>query len=1016
MDLEKLANTEAGGPCSSCPYKCVHDLGTKGQGGDIIPKHSEKVDVVLLLDHPRKNDSYHNPIEDFDGEHPNWRMLEIMIRKTFDLPDPWSSGKTTQSVISWASTFATRCKPGLYSKLGAINTIGKDGKIIKGAGDKKANAKAIKSCSAFTYDFIQKMQPKLIMCFGKEGMASLGIDKVTEKSHRGHILPVPNIRYPDGSHPWALMVYKPGLMVSDKEMSAMSVWEVDFKKARNIIEHGYTPVLKPEMIKNYRFPKTPAEVKELCEELKTKPWLAADIEASGLSPFIKGAKFKIMAFGWGPGLSAAFFVDHPSVKYKAKDIWPYVLDLFQSRVPISGHNYKYDLLYKLGLGYIKPGDVNLKWDSMLVEFWKDENRAMEKDEAGTNSIGRGELGLKTLVWDYLPEYGGYEEGSNMKKHFEKGTEPPPQEFLEYAAMDTDMGWRITRLQMDYIAARPSEEQVAFHKCFYGTLLPAALVAVEAEAFGVAPNIKLIEEYRPRVAMELFNLRHDIETRGRTSTGIEDFSITSTNNMKVWLFGKRDKGGLQLKPTKLTAKGSASLDKEAVDDLLEKYEDIIPELREYGRYAKLGKLKSTFLEQAIEHTDLDGRIHCNMLLHGARTGRISIQDPPLQTISKKLGQLPELKPEELKRVTSLYREGVLEEPEKHLGKIDLPTYRASFMTMGECNSKCKPEDQNKIQYETLVPKSFYCAPEGYEVVGSDLSQIEVVIAACKAREYKLLRAIDAGLDIHCTVGSRVYGHNYDEFVYWTKGAGSEIPKDSLTPEQLKIRKALDVDRGASKTISFGVLYGMGIFTLMRRLSYTEAELEMSEVQLDPDNRWALQPKDESRKKRAKKIYDGFLGEFSKIQDYITECHVAAVRHYQVISELGRIRRFPILKYIIGEDGWARDSVLKRLVAACKRQAANAPIQGLASDLCLKSMCQVHYALKKIGGSVLFPVHDNIMGAVPMGKVKEAYPLFKTAMLLWPRWKYPTLIRCNLKSDFEAAEGSPSPWGEMRKLKL
>ena len=139
----------------------------------------------------------------------------------------------------------------------------------------------------------------------------------------------------------------------------------------------------------------------------------------------------------------------------------------------------------------------------------------------------------------------------------------------------------------------------------------------------------------------------------------------------------------------------------------------------------------------------------------------------------------------------------------------------------------------------------------------------------------------------------------------------------------------------------------------------------------------------------------------------------MRNFQVVSEFGRIRRFPVLKYILAERNWKSVRVLRRHVSACKRQSANAPIQGLASDMCLKSMIVIHKVLKPHGGSVLFPVHDNIIAAAPRGMKRECFDYFRVAMLEWPRWRYPDLIKCRLNSDFEVAEGVPSAWGEMKK---
>jgi len=472
--------------CDSCIYKCVKDKGHIA--GEVLPplfkaaesmgQTPEPVDVLILLDFPRRYDDTVQPLLEVDADNPTWTMLDLMIKHHFDNPASFLTCEDKRP-LTWALTFATKCKPRYYTKRGVIGSKDKKGQAIKSGGDKKANAKAVKACAPFTRDFVLKTRPKVIMSFGKDGLTSLGITCKNEKDSRGHVFSVDSIEYEDGSKPWALLTYKPAMMCNPKEISAVSVWERDFYKARNIALKGYRKLTVAEISKDYIFPKNVEEITELCGMLKSYPWVTSDIETSGLTPYVVDAKFKIMAFGWGKGQSAAFFIDHPSVDYKPEDAMAPVLDLFKSGIPISGHNYKYDTVYMAGLNYVKPEDVNLMWDTLLVEYWLDENRAMEKDENKTNSFGTGELGLKTLVWDYFTEYGGYDEAADMKEHFKNGTEPSPEDFLMYGAMDTDLQWQLTKHQMDRITNSSQREQAAFHNCFYGTLLPSARTSIEA---------------------------------------------------------------------------------------------------------------------------------------------------------------------------------------------------------------------------------------------------------------------------------------------------------------------------------------------------------------------------------------------------------------------------------------------------------------------------------------------------------------------------------------------------------
>ena len=53
------------------------------------------------------------------------------------------------------------------------------------------------------------------------------------------------------------------------------------------------------------------------------------------------------------------------------------------------------------------------------------------------------------------------------------------------------------------------------------------------------------------------------------------------------------------------------------------------IRELDDFKRLDKLRSTYLQSLIGRVDHDGRLHCDFLLHGTETGRLSSRGPNLQ---------------------------------------------------------------------------------------------------------------------------------------------------------------------------------------------------------------------------------------------------------------------------------------------------------------------------------------------------------------------------------------------------
>ena len=81
------------------------------------------------------------------------------------------------------------------------------------------------------------------------------------------------------------------------------------------------------------------------------------------------------------------------------------------------------------------------------------------------------------------------------------------------------------------------------------------------------------------------------------------------------------------PNEFTPGGQPKLDKQVLGDLAERYAEIVPLLT---RYKQITKWSGTYLKPFIEG---NGRVHPSIRTLGARTGRMSIADPPLQQLPR-----------------------------------------------------------------------------------------------------------------------------------------------------------------------------------------------------------------------------------------------------------------------------------------------------------------------------------------------------------------------------------------------
>lgn len=107
-----------------------------------------------------------------------------------------------------------------------------------------------------------------------------------------------------------------------------------------------------------------------------------------------------------------------------------------------------------------------------------------------------------------------------------------------------------------------------------------------------------------------------------------FNPDSVKSKRELLFNGKREGGLGLKSSKKTLKGSQSVDDDALQALKDKH-PIVPLLISWS---EMKKLKSTYVDGLLPKL-VDNRLHPSFHLHRTATGRLSSSDPNLQNIPR-----------------------------------------------------------------------------------------------------------------------------------------------------------------------------------------------------------------------------------------------------------------------------------------------------------------------------------------------------------------------------------------------
>ena len=196
------------------------------------------------------------------------------------------------------------------------------------------------------------------------------------------------------------------------------------------------------------------------------------------------------------------------------------------------------------------------------------------------------------------------------------------------------------------------------------------------------------------------------------------------------------------------------------------------------------------------------------------------------------------------------------------------------------------------------REYFVAPEGRVLCDADYSQIELRVLASIADDKNMISAFKSGVDIHTATASQVFG----------------IPVDMVTP----------ILRSRAKAVNFGIVYGIGAFSLAKDIGVTRSE--------------------------ADSYIKNYLATYKGVADYMENTIKAAKADGFVKTLFGRRRYLPELN---NSNGMLR--------AFGERVARNAPIQGTAADIIKIAMIRVRERLKKEipAAKLILQVHDELI---------------------------------------------------------
>lgn len=207
------------------------------------------------------------------------------------------------------------------------------------------------------------------------------------------------------------------------------------------------------------------------------------------------------------------------------------------------------------------------------------------------------------------------------------------------------------------------------------------------------------------------------------------------------------------------------------------------------------------------------------------------------------------------------------------------------------------------------RKFFVAKDGCLLADADYSQIELRVLSHIAEDEEMIKAFNDEVDIHTVTASQVFN----------------MPMELVTP----------LMRSRAKAVNFGIVYGIGAFSLAKDIGVT--------------------------RKEADDYIKGYLRHYAGVDKYMETVVKEAKEKGYVTTLWGRRRYLPELNFSNG-----------MLRAFGERVARNMPIQGTAADIIKIAMVRVYNRLKaeNAEAKLVLQVHDELIVEAPENEIEKA----------------------------------------------
>lgn len=293
---------------------------------------------------------------------------------------------------------------------------------------------------------------------------------------------------------------------------------------------------------------------------------------------------------------------------------------------------------------------------------------------------------------------------------------------------------------------------------------------------------------------------------------------------------------------------------------------------------------------------------------------------------------------LTKLLSTYVEALPLLVNKQTGKLHT-SYNQAITATGRLSS-ANPNLQNipvRNKSGCEIRKAFIPSDREHVFLSADYSQIELRIMAAISHDEEMLKAFNAGKDIHSITAAKIY----------------RVPENEVSSEM----------RRKAKTANFGIIYGISSFGLSQRLNITRVE--------------------------AKELIDGYFENFPKIREYMA-------KQIEQAKTMGFVQTIKGRKRYLTDINSA-NAVVRGMA---ERNAINAPIQGSAADIIKIAMINIFRKMRenKLKSKMVLQVHDELNFDVYKPELEQMKEIIKTEMENAVNIGVPLTIEMNVAANW------------------